>query len=77
MDLFSFHDEGPGFPFFHPKGMRVWNAMIDSGGASTQGRLRGDRTPMILRRELWERGGHWDNYKDNMYFTTIDGQPSP
>jgi threonyl-tRNA synthetase len=76
LDLFSFHEEGPGFPFFHPKGMRLWNAMIDYWRAEhvTAG-YEEISTPMILRRELWERSGHWDNYKDNMYFTTIDGQP--
>ena len=76
LDLFSFHEEGPGFPFFHPKGMRLWNAMIDYWRAEHV--LAGYEeisTPMILRRELWERSGHWDNYKDNMYFTAIDGQP--
>ena len=76
LDLFSFHEEGPGFPFFHPKGMRLWNAMIDYWRAEHV--LAGYEeisTPMILRRELWERSGHWDNYKDNMYFTTIDEQP--
>ena len=76
LDLFSFHDEGPGFPFFHPKGMRLWNAMIDFWRAEhvTAG-YDEVRTPQILRRELWERSGHWDNYKDNMYFTQIDGNP--
>ena len=76
LDLFSFHDEGPGFPFFHPKGMRLWNATI-AYWRDEHVRAGYDEvsTPMILRRELWERSGHWDNYKDNMYFTTIDGNP--
>ncbi len=76
LDLFSFHEEGPGFPFFHPKGMRLWNAMIDYWRAEhvTAG-YEEIRTPQILRRELWERSGHWENYKDNMYFTEIDDQP--
>ena len=73
LGLFSFHDEGPGFPFFHPKGMRVVNALLDywrrehiaAGYEET-------KTPMMLERTLWERSGHWDNYKDNMYFTKID-----
>ena len=76
LDLFSFHDEGPGFPFFHPKGMRLWNAMIDFWRAEhVRAGYEEVRTPQILRRELWERSGHWDNYKDNMYFTEIDGNP--
>ena len=76
LDLFSFHEEGPGFPFFHPKGMRLWNAMIDYWRAEhVKAGYEEISTPMILRRELWERSGHWENYKDNMYFTTIDGQP--
>jgi len=76
LDLFSFHDEGPGFPFFHPKGMRIWNAMIDYWRAEhVRAGYDEVRTPQILRRELWERSGHWENYKDNMYFTEIDGNP--
>ena len=75
LDLFSFHEEGPGFPFFHPKGMRLWNAMIDYWRAEhVKAGYEEISTPMILRRELWERSGHWENYKDNMYFTTIDDQ---
>jgi len=75
LDLFSFHEEGPGFPFFHPKGMRLWNAMIDYWRAEhVIAGYEEISTPMILRRELWERSGHWENYKDNMYFTTIDEQ---
>jgi threonyl-tRNA synthetase len=76
LDLFSFHEEGPGFPFFHPKGMRVWNAIVDFWRAEhVKAGYEEIRTPQILRRELWERSGHWDNYKDNMYFTEIDEQP--
>ena len=76
LDLFSFHDEGPGFPFFHPKGMRIWNAIIDYWrGEHVKAGYEEIRTPQILRRELWERSGHWENYKNNMYFTEIDEQP--
>ena len=76
LDLFSFHEEGPGFPFFHPKGMRLWNAMIDYWrGEHVRAGYEEISTPVILRRELWERSGHWENYKDNMYFTQIDEQP--
>jgi len=76
LDLFSFHEEGPGFPFFHPKGMRLWNAMVDFWRAEhVRAGYEEISTPVILRRELWERSGHWDNYKENMYFTEIDEQP--
>ena len=76
LDLFSFHEEGPGFPFFHAKGMRLWNAMVDFWRVEhVRAGYEEISTPVILRRELWERSGHWDNYKENMYFTTIDEQP--
>ncbi len=75
LDLFSLHDEGKGFPFFHPKGVVVWNELIDFW--REQHRRFGYeevRTPVLLDRNLWERSGHWDHYKDNMYFTDIDDQ---
>ena len=73
LGLFSFHDEGPGFPFFHPKGMRVVNALLDYWRREHQAAgYEETKTPMMLERTLWERSGHWDNYKDNMYFTAID-----
>ena len=73
LGLFSFHDEGPGFPFFHAKGMRVVNALLEYWRREHQAAGYEEiRTPLILERTLWERSGHWDNYKDNMYFTVID-----
>jgi threonyl-tRNA synthetase len=75
LDLFSLHDEGPGFPFFHPKGMVIRNALEDFW--RREHRKRGYqeiRTPIILNRELWIRSGHWDHYKENMYFTKIDDE---
>ncbi len=73
LDLFSFHDEGPGFPFFHPKGMRVVNALLEYWRREHQAAgYEETKTPMMLVRTLWEHSGHWDNYKDNMYFTQID-----
>jgi len=76
LDLFSFHDEGPGFPFFHPRGVRLWNAMIDYWREEhAKAGYEELRTPVILNRQLWERSGHWENYKENMYFTEIDGAP--
>jgi threonyl-tRNA synthetase len=73
LDLFSFHEEGPGFPFFHPKGMVVWNTLLEFWREEhrKQGYVE-VRTPIILTRSLWERSGHWENYRENMYFTTID-----
>jgi threonyl-tRNA synthetase len=74
LGLFSFHEEGPGFPFFHPKGMRVINALLDYWRKEhTAAGYEETKTPIMLERTLWERSGHWDNYKDNMYFTVIDG----
>ncbi len=76
MDLFMLRDEAPGFPFFLPKGMDLYNALIeywheihrDAGYVEV-------KTPMIMTRGLWETSGHWDHYKDNMYSTTIDDEP--
>lgn len=73
LGLFSFHDEGPGFPFFHPKGMRVINALLDYWRREhVAAGYEETKTPIMLERTLWERSGHWENYKDNMYFTRID-----
>ncbi len=73
LGLFSFHDEGPGFPFFHPKGMRVVNSLLDYWRREhVAAGYEEIKTPIILERTLWEQSGHWDNYKDNMYFTVID-----
>lgn len=75
LDLFSLHEEGPGFPFFHPKGMILRNALEDFW--RQEHRKRGYqeiKTPIILNRSMWEQSGHWDHYKENMYFTKIDDQ---
>lgn len=74
LDLFSFHDEAPGVPFFHPKGMVVINTLLEYWRKEHEAAgYQEIKTPIILDRSLWERSGHWDNYKDNMYFTKIDG----
>lgn len=75
MDLFSFHEEGPGFPFFHPKGMVIWNELIRywEEEHKRDGYVQ-VKTPIMLNRALWERSGHWANYRENMYTTTIDEQ---
>ncbi len=75
MNLFMLSDEGPGFPFFMPKGMALKNALIDywrqihyrDGYVEVS-------TPLIMNRRLWETSGHWDHYKNNMYSTQIDDE---
>lgn len=73
LDLFSLKEEGPGMPFIHPKGMIVWNELL------RYWRLCHDeanyveiKTPMMMSKELWERSGHWYNYRQNMYVSTIE-----
>lgn len=73
LDLFSFHDEAPGMPFFHPKGMEMWNALLAywreehkaAGYVET-------KTPIMMNRLLWEKSGHWDNYREHMYTTVVE-----
>ena len=75
MEMFMLADEGPGFPFFLPNGMKLKNALIEywrdihykAGYVEIS-------TPLIMNRHLWETSGHWDHYKDNMYSTTIDDE---
>ena len=75
LDLFSFHDEGVGFPFFHPKGKLVLNVMT-----KYMRKLQGEHgyqeisTPLMLSDELWKRSGHYAHYKDKMYFCNVDEQ---
>jgi len=73
LDLFSFNEAGPGFAFIHPKGMIIWNAIVDFWrSVHDRYNYQEIRTPIILNEELWHRSGHWDNYKENMYFTSFD-----
>jgi threonyl-tRNA synthetase len=75
LDLFSLHEEGPGFPFFHPKGMIIRNILEDFWRKEHYKRgYQEIKTPIILNRDLWIRSGHWDHYRENMYFTKIDGE---
>ena len=69
-------DEGPGFPFFLPKGMVLKNTAASTTGAQVHKKYGYVEisTPIILNRKLWERSGHWDHYKDNMYTTVIDDE---
>ena len=75
LGLFALMDEGPGFPFFLPKGMVLRNTLIDYWREvhKRYGYVE-ISTPIILNQELWHRSGHWDHYKDNMYTTVIDDQ---
>jgi threonyl-tRNA synthetase len=71
--LFTLHEEGPGFPFFHPKGMILRNELESFWREEhRQAGYEEIRTPIILSQELWQRSGHWDHYRENMYFTEID-----
>lgn len=73
LGLFVVLDEGPGFPFFLPKGMILRNELEKFWREEHQkAGYQEIRTPIILNQELWERSGHWDHYKENMYFTNID-----
>lgn len=73
LDLFSLHEEGPGFPFFHPKGMMVINALLDEWKREHFKRGYVEvKTPIMLDKSLWERSGHWEHYRENMYFTKIE-----
>lgn len=73
LDLFSFQDAGPGFPFFHAKGTILYNALLAFMREELAKRNYTEiRTPTILNEELWHRSGHWDHYRENMYFTQID-----
>ncbi|ACL05896.1 Threonyl-tRNA synthetase [Desulfatibacillum aliphaticivorans] len=73
LDLFSFHEEAAGMPFFHARGMELWNALLaywreehkKAGYVET-------KTPIMLNKSLWERSGHWENYRENMYTSLIE-----
>lgn len=75
LELFTIMEEGPGFPFFLPKGMDLKNKLIDYWREiHREAGYYEIQTPMILNRALWERSGHWDHYKQNMYTTVIDDE---
>ena len=76
LDLFSLQPEGPGFPFFHPRGMVILNKLTDFWRkVHVKAGYSEIKTPLILDRDLWIRSGHWDHYRENMYFTEIDERP--
>jgi len=75
LDLFSFHEEGIGFPFFHPHGMIILNLlMAHERKYQIKAKYHEISTPIMLSDELWQRSGHYQHYKDNMYFCMIDGR---
>ncbi|NIA03921.1 MAG: threonine--tRNA ligase, partial [Nitrospiraceae bacterium] len=75
LDLFMVSEEGPGFPFILPHGMKIYNKLLSFWREEhRKANYEEIITPAILNRRLWERSGHWDHYKDNMYFTTIDNE---
>ena len=76
LGLFMFSDLSPGSPFWKPAGMTIWNELTELW--RTENRVRGYhevKTPILYDAELWKRSGHWQKYKDNMYFTDIEGRP--
>lgn len=75
LELFSIEEEGPGFPFFHPKGMVLRNILENFWREEhTKAGYDEIKTPLILNEALWHQSGHWDHYKENMYFTNIDDE---
>ncbi|MBI5225865.1 threonine--tRNA ligase [Candidatus Micrarchaeota archaeon] len=76
LDLFSIHEEGVGFIFYHPNGMVLYKELEKLLREQYEQRDYLEiKTPMILNEDLWHRSGHWDHYQENMYFTQIDGVP--
>jgi threonyl-tRNA synthetase len=75
LDLFSFHDVSPGSAFWHPKGQRLWRT-LETAMRELQDRRGYDEiaTPMIVHQKLWQQSGHWDLYRDNMFFIESEGQ---
>lgn len=75
LDLFSIHPEAPGMPFFHDKGLFIFNKLIKFMRIEMKKRNYTEtKTPLILEKGLWEQSGHWDHYQENMYFTKVDNR---
>lgn len=75
LNLFSFHKEAPGMPFFHDKGTFIWETLAEFMRKRMYQRgYELNKTPMMLNKDLWLQSGHWDHYKENMYFTKVDDQ---
>ena len=76
LELFMFSDVSPGSPFWQPAGMAIWNALSQLWREENRARgYQEVRTPILYDVELWKQSGHWDKYKDNMYFTEVEGRP--
>ncbi|HXR28405.1 MAG TPA: threonine--tRNA ligase [Solirubrobacteraceae bacterium] len=76
LELFMFSELSPGSPFWKPAGMTVWNALTELWRTENLARgYREVRTPILYDAELWKQSGHWEKYKDNMYFTDVEGRP--
>ncbi len=74
LDLFSFNDVAAGFPFFHSKGLVIYNKLIEYARHILKDDYKEIKTPIIMHESLWKTSGHYDHYKENMYFTKIDEQ---
>ena len=74
-DLFSFQEVAPGEPFFHPKGFAIYNKLTDYIRSKQKRTYQEVRTPLIMNASLWKTSGHYDHYRDKMYFTIIDEIP--
>ncbi|MBW2968445.1 threonine--tRNA ligase [Candidatus Woesearchaeota archaeon] len=73
LDLYSFHQEAPGMPFFHAKGMVIWNELMEYWREEhRKDNYQETKTPIMLSQFLWETSGHWDNYRENMYLSKVD-----
>lgn len=72
LNLFSFQKEAPGMPLFHPKGIIIWNKIMNFWRKCHESTYEEIKTPIMLSQDLWVTSGHWENYKENMYFTKID-----
>ncbi|MGA0123068.1 MAG: threonine--tRNA ligase [Gaiellales bacterium] len=73
LDLFSFNDASPGAPFWHPKGMVVWNTLVDMWRDENGSRgYQEVKTPILYASDLWKTSGHWDKFRDNMYLLEIE-----
>lgn len=75
LDLFSFHEEGPGMPFWHPKGLKIFDILVNRWRDIQEKHGYSEvRLPILLDVELWKQSGHFDHYKDGMFFTENDGK---
>ncbi len=73
LDLFSFKEEAPGMPFIHPRGLIIWNRLLEFlRGELQEGGYIEIKTPMMMSKELWELSGHWFHYRENMYTSTVE-----